>query len=114
MIEDFSKYNIYIKPGFTDMRKQINGLLTLAENEITDNVVSDNLFLFCNKSRTHLKILYWNRNGFCLWLKRLEKNKFPWPHDYDSNEISYEELKMLLRGIDFFGAHKKLQNFRAS
>ena len=110
MIEDISKYSIYLKTGATDMRKQINGLAQLAETEITDDVFSKKVFLFCNQSRTHLKILYWNRNGFCLWLKRLEKGRFPWPSkDYERNEIRYEELKMLLSGIDFFNAHQELK-----
>lgn len=109
MFKDFSKYNIYIMPGATDMRKHINRLVELAEAEITDDIFSKNLFLFCNKSRTHLKILYWDNNGFCLWLKRLERERFPWPSSqYDKNILSYEELKMLLSGIDFFNAHKKI------
>ena len=77
MINDFTAYTIYIMPGATDMRKQINGLAALAENEMTDDIFSQSLFLFCNKSKTLLKILYWDRNGFCLWMKRLEKYKSP-------------------------------------
>ena len=115
MINDFTQYNIYIMPGITDMRKQINGLAALAENEMTDDIFLQSLFLFCNRSRTHLKILYWDRNGFCLWVKRLEKCKFPWPQkESDYKSINYEELKMLLRGIDFFNAHKNLKNYQVS
>lgn len=110
MIENISTYSIYLKPGATDMRKQINGLAQLAETEITDDVFSKKLFLFSNGARTHLKILYWDKNGFCLWLKRLEKGRFPWPSkEFERNELSYEELKMLLGGIDFFNAHQELK-----
>ena len=74
---------------------------------------SKSLFLFCNGQRKLLKIVYWDRTGFCLWQKRLEKNKFPWPETEDeAREIRFEELKMLLDGIDFFKAHKELSYSR--
>jgi transposase len=115
MINDFAQYAIYIMPGETDMRKQINGLAAIAENEMTEDIFSESLFLFCSRSRTQIKILYWDRNGFCLWQKRLEKYRFPWPaKESDYRNINYEELKMVLKGIDFFNAHKKLKNFKAS
>jgi transposase len=115
MIEDFSEFTIYIKAGATDMRKQINSLASISETEISDDVFSKKLFLFCNNAKTHLKILYWDRNGFCLWLKRLEKGRFPWPStEYESDTIKYDELKMLLKGIDFFNAHKKLNFSRVT
>jgi len=109
MIINFSKVRIFIKPGATDMRKQINGLSIIAEDFFGENVFSGNLFLFCNKSRRRLKILYWDRNGFCLWLKRLEQDKFPWPiNSEECKEITVRELGMLLDGINFFNAYKKL------
>ena len=53
--------------------------------------------------------MYWDRNGFCMWMKRLEQDKFPWPRNKDEvKEITRKQLKMLLDGIDFFEAHKKL------
>ncbi|MCP4109849.1 MAG: IS66 family insertion sequence element accessory protein TnpB, partial [Desulfobacteraceae bacterium] len=71
------------------------------------------LYLFCNKNRSRLKILYWDRNGFCLWLKRLEQDRFPWPMNTEEcRELTVRELEMLLEGINFFTAHKKL-NFSA-
>jgi len=109
MIIDWTKITIMIKPGKTDFRKQINGLAVIVEKELKLNVFSNYLFLFCSKNRSRLKILYWDSNGFCLWLKRLEKDKFPWPkNETEAREITYEELKMLLGGINFFAAHKKL------
>jgi transposase len=109
MIIDWSKVQIFVKPGHTDMRKQINGLSIIVEEELNINLFKENMFIFCNKKRRRLKILYWDRNGFCLWLKRLEKERFPWPRNKEeAEEISYDELKMLLDGIDFFNAHKKL------
>ena len=102
-------------PGATDMRKQINSLALLAETEISEDVYSKKLFLFCNRSKTHLKILYWDCNGFCLWHKRLENGRFPWPkNNFDRNTLNYDELKMLLKGIDFFNAHKNLKFYCVS
>ena len=63
------------------MRKQINGLSALVQESFSSPALSGDLFIFCNKRRNRLKILYWQKNGFCLWLKRLEKHKFPWPKD---------------------------------
>ncbi len=115
MLEDFTQYAIYLQPGSTDMRKQINGLAELAEHDMAKDVFTKALFLFCNGSRTRLKILYWDKNGFCLWMKRLEKQRFPWPHKESAcSEIGHDELKMLLSGIDFFNAHKEMKNYRAS
>jgi len=109
MIIDWTKVKIMIKPGSTDFRKQINGLALLVENELKLNAFSNYLFMFCSKNRSRLKILYWDRNGFCLWLKRLEKDKFPWPaNETEAREITFDELKLLLDGIDFFNAHKTL------
>jgi len=109
MILDLSKMQIILKPGKTDFRKQINGLSKIVACELKQDVFSKCLFIFCSASRKRLKILYWDRNGFCLWLKRLEKDKFPWPKNItEAHTITYEQLKMLLDGIDFFAAYKSL------
>jgi len=109
MIIDWASVEIYVKPGYTDMRKQINGLSVLIEEEFGKDIFSSNLFLFCNRNRRRLKILYWDRNGFCLWLKRLEKDRFPWPRDgEEALKITKDQLAMLLKGINFFNAHKRL------
>jgi transposase len=56
-----------------------------------------------------LKAIYWDKSGFWLSQKRLEKERYPWPHDEnEARELTAEELKMLLSGIDFFAAHKEL------
>lgn len=109
MIINLDRLNIYVKPGITDMRKQINGLSILVQEDLKKDPFSGSLFMFCNRNRKLLKILYWDQNGFCLWLKRLEKDKFPWPHNETAaQEITRDQLEMLLKGIDFWKAHKKL------
>ena len=124
MIVDLSKVAVYIRPGPCDMRKAINGLSVIVAETMELDAVSGNLFLFCNKQRRILKCLYWDRNGFCLWLvadvvrcspmqpgqKRLERDRFPWPQTSEAaREITVDELKMLLSGIDFFRAHRELK-----
>jgi transposase len=109
MILDLSEYQFYLKPGITDLRKAINGLSVLIQNEMKISPFSKCLFLFCNRTKKNLKIIYWDRNGFCLWQKKLEKQQFPWPKtEREAMEITYQELNMLLSGIDFFKAHQEL------
>ena len=109
MIINWKQIQIFIKPGPTDMRKQINGLSKIVQEEISHDLFSGALFLFCSKNRTRLKILYWDKSGFCLWLKRLEQNKFPWPvNEKEAREINKQQFKMLLSGIDFFHSHQEL------
>ncbi len=107
---DWESVRIFVKSGSTDMRKQINGLSGLVQESFPSPALSGDLFLFCNKRRNRLKILYWEKNGFCLWLKRLEKHKFPWPRGSEQViEISEGELNQLLDGIDFWHAHSRLE-----
>lgn len=91
------------------MRKQINGLAIIAELIMRQEPCSGNLFLFCGRNRKVLKALYWDRNGFCLWMKRLETDHFPWPRNAtEALEIDREQILLLLRGIDFWIEHKSL------
>ena len=109
MTIDLSKTRIFIRPGYTDLRKATNGLTVMVEQQMAGQPFSGNVYLFCNKERRLLKALWWDRNGFWLSQKRLEKDKFPWPQtEEEAREISTEELTMLLSGIDFFRAHKEL------
>ena len=106
---DFEGTRIFVRPGVTDMRKQINGLAAIVEGVMKESPFSGSLFLFANRQKTVLKVIYWDRNGFCLWLKRLEKDRFPWPDDEaQAREITKDEVAMLLRGIDFWHEHREL------
>jgi transposase len=101
---------VFVKPGPTDMRKQINGLSIIVAEELAMDPLDGSLFLFCNKQRRILKVIYWDRNGFCLWLKLLEKDKLPWPAKLEeATEITQQQFGFLLQGIDFWNAHKKLE-----
>ena len=70
-----SPTRVFIAPGVTDMRKAINGLSLLVTDQMELDPFSGHLFAFCNRKRDMVKILYWDRNGFCLWQKRLEKDR---------------------------------------
>ena len=109
MILDLTKTRIFIRPGNTDLRKAVNGLTGIIEGHMKGEVFSGNVYLFCNRERKLLKAIYWDRTGFWLCQKRLEKDKFPWPQTNEEvRELSGEELMMLLNGIDFFKAHREL------
>jgi len=100
---------VYLKPGPTDMRKAINGLSILAQ-KIAGDPFSGALFAFCNRRHDIVKILYWDRNGFCIWHKRLERDRFPWPNtEEEALEISAQQLHWLLNGIDFRRAHESVK-----
>ena len=101
MIPLSSNTRVYLALGSTDMRKEINGLSILVEGVLELDPFSGHLFVFCNRSRTTLKILYWDRNGFALFQKRLEKERFCWPKSRDEVlEIGTRELSFLLEGLD--------------
>jgi len=109
MIIDLSLTKIFLRPGITDLRKAVNGLSIIVQEDIKQDPFSGSVFLFCNRERKLLKAVYWDKTGFWLSQKRLEKNKFPWPQDESqARELTAEELQMLLAGIDFFKAHKEV------
>ena len=107
-IHCFSKIFIHTDP--VDMRKSINGLSVIVARDMGGSFEGSHLFIFCNKRRTHLKMLHYDKNGFCLWLKRLEKDRFPWSKDgYGSViEMNLRELELLLNGIDVWKKFKNL------
>jgi transposase len=100
---------IWLHKDFVDFRKSINGLLLIVEENIPMSPFDEALFIFCNKNRDKLKILYWDKTGFALWYKRLEKDKFKWPtgHEQDCLELNEQQLGWLLSGYDVIG-HRPL------
>lgn len=87
-----------------DFRKAINGLSVLVAEELLLDPFSAHVFGFCNRRRDQVKLLVWERNGFVLWQKRLEKDRFPWPRGGTETvlEVTGRELNWLLDGIDVF------------
>jgi len=101
MFPPVSEMKVFLALGNTDMRKSINGLSIIVEHHLELDPFSNNLFVFCNRRRNIVKILYWDRNGFCLWQKRLEKHFFSWPESASEvKQIHMRELAWLLEGLE--------------
>lgn len=102
---------IYLAAGGTDMRKSFDGLSGLVREKLREDPLSGHLFLFCNKPRNRLKVIYWDGNGLWVCAKRLERGRFSWP--VESNEedgavtISQEDLAMLIGGIEMARTQQK-------
>ena len=103
MIGGFPVNQVYLATGFTDMRKSINGLSLIVSEQLFHDPFSGSVFVFCNRARDKLKILYWERNGFWLYYRRLDKEKFKWPNELDQHAVllSVRELQWLLEGLAF-------------
>lgn len=104
MLRPSPDLSVYLYAGVVDMRKSIDGLSALVEQELELSPMSGTLFVFCNRTRDKIKMLYWERNGFVLWYKRLEKQKFKWLREAQSGSLSMTgyQLNLLLDGLDIF------------
>ena len=93
-------YHIYRKE--TDMRKGFDSLCGIIKNELGGNIMNGDAFIFINRSRTHLKLLVWELDGFTILYRRLEKGAFEIPAfnlDQDALQITSDQLNFILRGI---------------
>ena len=109
MIIDSTGMRVFLRVGVTDMRKAINTLSILVQADMRMDPFSNSLYVFCNRRQDILKILYWEKNGFCLWEKRLERHRFRWPESKkEVMEIDGMRLGWLLSGLDITRAHGRL------
>jgi len=92
---------IYLHRSPVDFRKAVNGLCEVVEQELGMSPFDECLYVFCNRNRDRLKILHWDKTGFVLWYKRLEKEKFKWPLNDADTVIRVDEqaLAWLLKGL---------------
>ena len=109
--------NIYLVSGATDMRKSIDGLSMIVSEVLELDPMSQAWFIFCNRQRDKLKILFWDTNGFWLYYRRLEKDRFKWPALQDKEaalSISQHQLNWLLSGLPLHvpQAHKPLSGLQ--
>jgi transposase len=95
------KIHLAIEPA--DMRRHYDGLWALAERQLGENPLEGALFVFANKARNRLKMLYWDGSGVWVFSKRLERGRFNWPRARDAQTrltLEPAALTMLLAGID--------------
>ena len=95
---------VYLCTAPVDFRKAIGGLSLIVEQELALNPFEPALFVFINRRCDKIKILYWEKNGFCLWYKRLEKQRFKWlpPTQGATFTLTGEQLNRLLDGFDLW------------
>ncbi len=101
MIFPESRVRIWLYTRPTDMRKSYNGLSALVKNALKDNPLSGELFVFVNRRRNQMKILYFDCSGYCIWSKRLEQGQFVVHATPDGKQaLDWTQLKLLLDGIE--------------
>lgn len=102
-----SALHIYLAVEPADMRKGFDGLAQLVREQIAQDPLSGQLFVFRNRRRDRIKILYWDRDGYALWYKRLEKGTFRFPDSQaKSVEVSPAQMAAVLEGIDLTRARR--------
>jgi len=104
---------IFVASRPVDLRRSFDGLAALAREKLELDPWSGHLFVFRNRSGDRVKILYWDRTGFCVWYKRLEKGRFRLPSGTsECVELESAELGLLLEGIDLAGARRRARWMR--
>jgi transposase len=96
---------VYLHCDPVDFRRAINGLVCIVEMQMEISPFEDALFMLCNKARDKLKIVYWDKTGFAMWYKRLDKNRFKWPSKINQSTLTLSEQQFhwLLDGYDVIG-----------
>ena len=115
MLSDFSGAKVYLACGYTDLRRGIDGLATIIEQQFRLDPCSDALFLFCGRRTDRIKALYWEGDGFLLLYKRLEKGKFQWPRsENEALGITAQQYRWLMEGLSIQQpkAHRKIDKIK--
>ena len=115
MIAAFSGIRIHLCTQPTDMRRGFDGLSGMVTTLLQQDPLTGHLFVFRNRNRDKLKILYWDTDGLAIWYKRLEQGTFQFPTDGTKSkeellagvEITHSQLSLLLGGIDLASARKR-------
>jgi transposase len=90
-----------------DLRKSFHGLVGLVKERLAEDPLSGTLFVFVNKRKTLVKSVFWDRTGFCLFAKRLERGRFGFPHEQPRQELSAQVFQLVLDGIELGRRRKK-------
>ena len=110
MIHLPASVRVYLCTAPCDMRRSFDGLCSLVTNAMHMDAFAGHLFVFSNRRRDRVKILYWDRDGFAVWAKRLEEGTYAMPFSEVTEnrcEISGQELGALLSGIDLSQARRR-------
>ena len=100
VLTDFKGAELYIACGYTDLRRGIDGLAGLVQQQFQLDPFSNTLFLFCGRRRDRIKGLYWEGNGFILVYKRLESGSFQWPRNgAEARELHAQQYQWLMEGL---------------
>lgn len=101
MLNDFTgAERVYIACGYTDLRKGIDGLSAMVQQEFDLDPFTNTLFLFCGRRRDRIKGLYWEMDGFVLLYKRLERGLYQWPrNEREAKEITPQQYRWLMEGL---------------
>jgi transposase len=96
----------------TDMRKSFNGLIALTESALKKDPLSGSLFVFVNRRRDRIKVLYWGQTGFCIWYQQLQKGTYQLPvtdalDEQETLEVTRSQLSLILDGIDLSSARQR-------
>jgi transposase len=103
-----STLRIFLAVEPVDMRKGFDGLSLLVRDKIAQDPLSGHLYVFRNRRRDRIKILYWDRDGLAIWYKRLEKGTFRFPEAVDGRvEVTPAEMAAVLEGIDLRHARRQ-------
>jgi len=104
MLSFTGSLKVFVALEPADLRKSFNGLWAITVNQLKEDPASGSLFVFTNKRRNRVKILYWDGTGLWVMIKRLEQGRFSWPKGIDVKhgklDLSPEALALLLDGID--------------
>jgi transposase len=105
MLSVSSQTRVFLARGPVDMRKSFNGLIGLTESVLAQDPLSGHLFVFINRRRDRIKLLYWGGTGFCIWYQHLEEGGYQLPDaatadEQEGIEITSTQLSLILDGVD--------------
>lgn len=96
-----SQVRIWLYAWPTDMRRSFNGLAAMAKNAMGESPLSGHIFVFINRRQTQIKILYFDRSGYCLWAKRLEEGRFHYNRSAGEKQaLNWTQLKLIIEGVE--------------
>jgi len=107
MLGDLSSVTkIYLVVGYTDLRKSIDGLLSIVKNTYDLDPFSNSLYLFCGRRCDRIKALHFDKDGFVLYYKRLDQGRYQWPRKTSEvRPLTRQEFRWLMEGLSIDQPH---------